>query len=142
MLQALNFRVMKKNVIKKSTIVLILLLSFSYHLIAQVTIGASIEPNKGALLDLKENNEDSNNITTTKGFILPRVKLTDANNLYPMFSPNNVGGYKEGIKLEEDKLHTGLSVYHIDECSLEGAGLYLWSGSPICKYVSSFFQFT
>lgn len=96
---------------------------------AQVTIGAGIEPNRGALLDLKENNGDSNNITTTKGFIFPRVKLTDAYNLYPMFSSNNAGGYIEGIKLEEDKLHTGLSVYHIDECSLEGAGLYLWSGS-------------
>ncbi|MDR1707205.1 MAG: fibrobacter succinogenes major paralogous domain-containing protein [Prevotella sp.] len=124
---------MKNRTIKNSIIVLVLLISLNNILPAQVTIGAGIEPNKGALLDLKENNGDNSNITASKGFILPRVQLTDPGNLYPMFSPDNAGGYKEGVKPEEDKLHTGLSVYHIDECSLEGAGLYLWSGSRWTK---------
>lgn len=119
---------MKKTYIKNKTAIFFLLVTLTNHLSAQVTIGAGIEPNKGALLDLKENNGNSHNITTNKGVILPRVKLTDPYNLYPMFSSDNMGGYKNSNKSVEDKQHIGLSVYHIDECSLEGAGLYLWSG--------------
>ncbi len=120
---------MKKTIIRNRNIVSIILLCLTGYLPAQVTIGAGIEPNKGALLDLKENNGNVSNITASKGFILPRVNLTHPNNLYPMFSPDTIGGYKEGDKAEEDKKHTGLTVYHIDECSLDGAGVYVWSGS-------------
>ncbi|MDR0428080.1 MAG: hypothetical protein LBH12_05705, partial [Dysgonamonadaceae bacterium] len=53
---------------------------------AQVTIGASIEPNKGAFLDLKQRDPDTNNTTSDKGLLLPRVQLTDLTKLYPMFT--------------------------------------------------------
>jgi hypothetical protein len=39
---------------------------------AQVTIGSDTEPNKDALLDLKQNNTGS----SSKGLLLPRVSLS------------------------------------------------------------------
>lgn len=43
----------------------------------QVTIGSSITPNKGALLDLKEQNTATpGGISASKGLSMPRVKLT------------------------------------------------------------------
>lgn len=120
---------MRNRIIRIYIVIFALFILPNSVLYTQVTIGAGIEPNKGALLDLKENNGDANNITTDKGIILPRVKLTNSHNLYPMFSTDNAGNYKEGIKSEEDRLHIGLSVYNIDECSLQGTGLYFWSGN-------------
>ena len=47
-----------------------------FPLQSQVTIGAGIEPVRAALLDLKDNDPDGDNVTSkTEGLVLVRVKL-------------------------------------------------------------------
>ena len=60
-------------------------LLFSLTLSSQVTIGSFLEPNPGSLLDLKEYEGTSHNLSTAaRGMILPRVALTDRHNLHPI----------------------------------------------------------
>ncbi|MBD8389099.1 FISUMP domain-containing protein [Dysgonomonas sp. BGC7] len=93
---------------------------------AQVTIGSNIAPQQGSLLDLKENYNQGAN--STKGFLLPRVQLTDINNLYPMFTSDGSGGYTNASKADEDQTHTGLMVYVSKEFGdpINCPGVYLW----------------
>jgi hypothetical protein len=99
---------------------------------AQVTIGSGVEPLDGALLDLKQDGPDPENITSKKGMLYPRVKLTDKDNLFPMFEDDKNGGYKQKVKADEDRNHTGLVVYNItdDKTIIEGflPGLHMWDG--------------
>ncbi|MBD8388168.1 FISUMP domain-containing protein [Dysgonomonas sp. BGC7] len=93
---------------------------------AQVTIGSGIEPEKGALLDLKEQQKSDGTENATKGLMLPRVNLSDLNKLFPMFT----GAYDAA----EDPKHTGLTVYNLNKCFDTGAGkggqgVYVWSGT-------------
>lgn len=121
---------MKKTFTKLSLIGLLLLpVTMAY---SQVTIGSGNAPEAGALLQLKENeNKDAN---ANKGMMLPRVQLTDANNLYPMFevSPNsgtaNSSYNTQILKTKEDSNHIGLIVYNTNICSLLGRGIYVWNG--------------
>jgi hypothetical protein len=88
---------------------------------AQVTIGSNIEPLGGALLDLKQTTPATDNSTSTKGLLLPRVELSDLNKLYPMFA--TVYGAAEDAK------HTGLTVYNLTQCDGKFArGVYTWTG--------------
>lgn len=102
---------------------------------AQVTIGSGIEPNKGALLVIKERNPtnpSTNNSTADKGVLYPRVNLIDNNNLFPMFEDDGNDGYKIGnvaySKSEEDKKHVGLIVYNVNASSVFHQGLHIWDG--------------
>jgi len=99
-----------KKIIKSRTAACILICTFlwcmSTDLKAQVTIGSDLEPNKGALLDLKERNPDNlavDNSTTNKGLGMPRVKLTSLNSI------SDIKG-AEG----KEKEHTGLCVYNVN----------------------------
>jgi|GEM_PF-3038435 len=94
--------------------------------IAQVTIGSNLEPSPLSLLDLKENNPAGNNANSTRGLGLPRVKLTDKNNLYPMFEAS--AGYNGQNKDTQDAKHTGLVVYNLNGCDGFGPGVYVWVG--------------
>jgi hypothetical protein len=87
---------------------------------AQVTIGSSVlDANPGSLLDLKEYSSDQS-VTSTRGMMLPRVRLTDLNELYPMLqSPSND---------EEKAAHIGLTVYNVGK-SWEPSGIYVWDGA-------------
>ncbi|NDV67306.1 hypothetical protein D0T66_00125 [Dysgonomonas sp. 25] len=101
---------------------------------AQVTIGSNNVPNAGALLDLKQYAPTSENATATKGLMLPRLKLTDLGNLYPMFEDPGVPGtpkpeYQGALKAQEDLKHVGLLVYNLDQCQGLGEGVYLWTGN-------------
>jgi uncharacterized protein (TIGR02145 family) len=93
---------------------------------AQVTIGSSIDPEAGALLDLKEKtpaDPSTDNATATKGLMLPRVILTEPDMLYPMFIP----GYDAAA---EDARHAGLTVYNLGQCDGKFArGVYTWTGA-------------
>ncbi|NDV68792.1 FISUMP domain-containing protein [Dysgonomonas sp. 25] len=109
---------------------LLMLLSATMTGHAQVTIGSGEKPNKGALLDLKQTN---NEISSTKGVILPRVQLTDLNNLFPMFESDDNGGYKNAVKADEDKLHTGMIVFNTASSVLLPEGVYIWDGSKWTK---------
>jgi len=99
---------------------------------AQVTIGSDIPPKDGALLDLKEL-EEENFITARKGLGLPRVNLNDLTKLYPMFDDDD--NYKNNVSGKQDKenlLHEGLMVYNVSEdfCSspVLTKGVYVWNG--------------
>lgn len=122
------------SIIKK-IISLIIVLLFVLHISAQVTIGSTLPTQKGSLLDLKEQQSDVNNINSSKGLALPRVKLTDINNLYPMFETSPGSGVADNmyntpvLKQEEDIKHSGLIVYNIDACTISGAGIYVWNGA-------------
>lgn len=100
----------------------------------QVTIGSEIPPVSGALLDLKEDKTLPNNATATKGLMMPRVKLTERENLFPMFEDDNdykdISGTKKDL---EDKKHIGLIVHNTNECVLEGKGLYVWTNDGWIK---------
>lgn len=104
---------------------------------AQVTIGANIKPAKGTLLDLKEKtpvNPSTDNITSTKGMMLPRVNLSELQLLYPMFeagsAPNKYKyGTQELDKTTEDTKHAGLTVYNLTDNCIFCPGIYAWNGT-------------
>ncbi|GHV31801.1 hypothetical protein FACS1894177_07030 [Bacteroidia bacterium] len=117
------------------TIILFFLVPIT-ELSAQVTIGSLEEPTKGALLQLKEiSGITDDSPDAYKGLAMPRVHLTEENNLYPMLladpadpssGPNaDYTANKSGL----DKSHTGLIVYNLNDASPFKKGLYVWSGS-------------
>lgn len=125
---------MRRILIK--VVALAILISATHKTFSQVTIGSSKPPVPGALLDLKQDDATLTNGTTAKrGLGMPRVKLTDKYNLYPMFekvpgnnTPNT--SYDTATKKTiEDNAHIGLMVYHTDRCTLQGKGLYVWIGT-------------
>lgn len=116
-------------------IILSLCLFFTNSLKAQVTIGSSVPPNKGALLDLKE--EDSNRINAKKGLGLPRVILKG-------ISIIDIEGGVADLNKEE---HIGLVVYNVkkrdmadgitERSQLLCPGVHVWIGeewSPLIPY--------
>lgn len=116
----------------KRTIQLALLIStilLAPHLKSQVTIGSGATSNKGALLDLKEFQDEEEakqgGITANKGMLLPRVNLSFRDKLQPMYS------YESNNTPSSDDLiaHTGLTVYNTNKCEPFGAGVYVWDGS-------------
>lgn len=106
---------------KKQILLLVVLCCFLVstlmHINAQVTIGSLQEPNRGAILDLKEEG------TTTRGLGMPRVILKDLNKL--TIGDNVIED--EGMAWEK---HTGLLVYNMNKCiDRSGEGLYVWKGN-------------
>ncbi|GHV07553.1 hypothetical protein FACS1894160_0330 [Bacteroidia bacterium] len=106
------------------------------ELSAQITIGSSEEPVAGASLQLKEiSGVTDDSPDAYKGLAMPRVHLTDENNLYPMFLDNTAdpaSGPNASYAADKstlDKLHTGLIVYNSNDAALFKKGLYVWSGS-------------
>lgn len=65
---------------KKLLLILILATGIQMQVKAQVTIGSGYEPNTNALLDLRENVDS----TSTKGLLLPRVRLEATNLAAPL----------------------------------------------------------
>ncbi|MDU1891825.1 MAG: FISUMP domain-containing protein [Dysgonomonas sp.] len=92
---------------------------------AQVTIGSGNKPNRAAILDLKE--WDAQGANSNRGLALPRVNLTEADKLYPMFT----AGYDANL----NKTHAGLTVYNTNLCAPFGTGAFTWSGSRWEKLV-------
>lgn len=83
---------------------------------AQVTIGGSFTPEKGALLDLKEKNTTGEN--SSKGLGLPRVMLNTKSDLSPSV---------ENATPQDKADHVGLLVYHVGNEEL-CEGIYVWDG--------------
>jgi len=111
-----------KNV-KCGTFFLLFFVCISFRAQSQVTIGSISEPLKGTLLDLKESDAQDGNANSTKGMILPRVFLTDENNLFPMLTGTE-SDY-EALK----QRYAGLIVYNVDSVVPFEKGLYEWDGS-------------
>lgn len=129
---------MKKIYYTQTTIILLWITGLLFStLAAQVTIGSNLNPGSLSLLDLKEKGPDADNANSNRGLALPRVNLTDLNNLYPMFAgdaayENNTGNKKT----TEDAIHTGLVVYNLNKCDGFGPGTYVWVGQewqPLAK---------
>lgn len=102
---------------------------------AQITIGSGSQPNKGSLLDLRQKEGTSVELSTAdKGLALPRVALTEEDKLFPMFSddPEYIAN-GNNKKTEQDMLHTGLVVYNTNKCGILGTGVYLWTENKWIK---------
>ncbi|NDV95665.1 hypothetical protein D0T84_12180 [Dysgonomonas sp. 521] len=104
----------------------------------QVSIGTTEAPDKALLLQLKTQEPDADNVTSTKGgLVLPRVRLVDKTTLEPFIAndidfQNNVDNVKG--------LHTGLMVYNVyssaevtpspsDPNKIFQQGTHVWDGT-------------
>lgn len=112
--------------------ILSLLLLSSFSLFGQVTIGSGSAPAKGALLQLKDQEPDSENRTSTKGgLLLPRIKLESRNSLEPIIDEFDTD--LPNLK----KSHVGLMVYNLTETpptvkdpdKILKPGIYTWDGA-------------
>jgi hypothetical protein len=114
----------KQNCTRNIKLFLILFNLFfaGYGLHAQVTIGCGMAPKEGAILDLNGNVPDASNaqVNSTKGLLLPRVKLEAINSLSPA-----IPGYTTG---KADLTHTGLMVYNVNTTPPFVPGVYTWNG--------------
>ena len=101
------------NTLKTKLVLIFIILAYcSSVLNAQVTIGSGAPPSAAALLDIKTQEADSHNVTSTKGgILLPRVMLDKRTELSPFIE----GVVSEGEKL----LHTGLFVFNLSENEAE-----------------------
>lgn len=113
---------MKINQLKEITVLSIFSLSLlSTHLSAQVTIGNNEDPQSGALLQLKENENINDN--SSRGLGMPRVALEAIEKLDPCVPSDD-------LQSGDLELHIGLIVYNttdnpaINLCP----GLHVWNG--------------
>ena len=128
----INHLNVKRIINKHAFLIAVCLFSGIYQAKAQVTIGSGSPPAEGVLLQLKEN--DNTGANATKGMMLPRMYLSDKNNLYPMFEDQNNSGLPSPDyasiqdKQKQDELHIGLYVYNLNPCNPFGRGTYVWNG--------------
>jgi len=114
---------------------LVVFLPFSY-VFGQATVGSDEPPATGALLQLKERQGiTGGNANADRGLGMPRVHLSEPDNLFPMFEPNGSNSYKIGsvsyVKSDEDKKHIGLCVFNTNKnlyTTGKDDGLYVWNG--------------
>lgn len=115
-------------------ILLILLLSslVSDHLYPQVTIGSGNPPYETGLLQLKDQEPDTENVTSTQGgLLLSRVKLASLTALYPFV--DTLEGNYENHKLRS----VGLVVYNVADTDKVDPGMYVWDGAKWISISSS-----
>lgn len=102
---------------------LTLFISFTLGISAQTTIGAKLSPVEGAILDLKEHDADADNVTASKGFVLPRVQLQGKKTLAPLASDANQAAYE------------GMAVFNLadvaatDNIGSLKRGINVWDGT-------------
>lgn len=107
----------------------LLILSGNANLSAQVTIGAGYPPEKGALLDIKDQEPDLQNVTsTTGGLILPRVSLVNIATLEPFIATTDADWLNTATRADLKKTHVGLMVYNLNAVSPFTKGIYVWIG--------------
>lgn len=114
----------------KVTVALLIFILTSPNIDAQVTIGSKEEPVSGALLQLKDiNQNESTGITNaTRGLGMPRVLLTKKHQLLPMFA-DKLDEYTANKEVY-DAEHVGLMVYNTEANTNEiiCKGLNVWDG--------------
>jgi len=106
---------------------------------AQVTVGSGIEPEKGALLELKEKDPTNPEIgkplsieNSSKGLLFPKVSLKARNQLTPLYGgdESSPGNWSDNSTDLEKLMATGMVVYNINPAAVQlDAGLYVWNGS-------------
>jgi len=106
---------------KAKVILLIIgLLSFYQFVQSQVTIGSGEAPLKGAILDLKE--DDNTEKNSSKGLGLPRVELSSPT-ILTVDDNSNRNKYK------------GLTVYNLSTVNGLAKGTYTWDGTKWMQVV-------
>lgn len=97
---------------------------------AQVTIGSSAEPNRAALLDIKDRETPgtNNETSSTGGLLLPRVLLVDATTLEPFVEKTDADWVNANTSKIKEK-HIGLQVYNLSTAAGFKRGIYVWNGS-------------
>lgn len=127
----------------KSLLLLLFVLTFTFNLRGQVTIGSGENPEKAALLDIKtKNGGEGLTSSDTGGVLLPRVELNNVNE-FNIFT--GVKTTDPDYELQK-KRHKGLAVYNIksDYNSNLEEGIYVWNGvkweKPIYKRVNFFYM--
>lgn len=91
---------------------------------AQVTVGSGVKPVKGAILDIKSQAADTDNVTSyTGGIVMPRLRLQSIDTMEPIIP----AGDPDLAELKA--LHTGLMVYNLTGDAPFREGLYVWSGT-------------
>jgi len=117
----LKFENMKRE---KRIFHILLLTLFSFlSLQAQVTVGSDNPPAKAALLEVKTQEPNADNVTTDKGgLLLPRVQLQMLNSLLPFLPDSELTA--QGQK------HAGLMVYNVKPVTAQNIekGVYVWDG--------------
>lgn len=102
---------------------------FCIPLLAQVTIGSGIEPEKAAILDIKEKDDFDKSgdlVSVTNGGVkLPRVRLTNIRDLSPFL---NSESYSKEDYEKIKKKHTGLVVFNLTEDKDFVKSIYEWDG--------------
>lgn len=101
---------MKHNTLRIGMLVLIFSFFCSLVLRSQVTVGSALPPNKGALLDLKENSNAE--VNATKGLLLPRVALEHPELINPLLDHDNAED-------EAKMAHIGLTVFNVTDVIIE-----------------------
>jgi hypothetical protein len=106
----------------KKNLILSVVLFICHYMSAQVTIGMLDNPQEGALLEFKENN---NNITrndpnSTKGVLFPKVSLESSTSLSPLYATTAEPQATTSV---------GMIVYNVNNnASGITAGLCVWNG--------------
>lgn len=98
----------------------------------QVTIGSNVSPEGGSILDLKEFAAKSQNQTSDKGVVLPRVLLTNKNELYPMYWNTSTSSEQTEYtnnKAELKKKHVGMTVFNLTNTGDFVIGVHIWTGT-------------
>lgn len=118
------------------TLSLLFLSCIANTLFAQVTIGSSVPTERASLLEIKTQEADSKNITSTKGGLgLPRVYLVDKTTLEPFVPVGDTDWVNAATSKIKEK-HAGLMVYNIYESPAKETdrnktfrqGVYIWNG--------------
>ncbi|GHT39801.1 hypothetical protein FACS189437_04230 [Bacteroidia bacterium] len=93
---------------KMMFLMLVFFLGITVSIHAQVNIGSTDAPHKGAVLDLSKSSSES-------GLLLPRVYLFNAKQFQ--------------LPADEGTDPTGMLIYNTNSGLLDGVGLYAWNGS-------------
>jgi hypothetical protein len=116
---------------KKIILSALILFVFVPILKSQVTIGSSNEPAKAALVDLKTQKADNNNVTVKAGdaggLVLARVRLVDKMTLEPFISKTSEDWRNKETEMR--KSHIGMMVYNLEKGKGFSPGIYVWTTS-------------
>lgn len=104
----------------------------------QVTVGSDVAPERAALLEIKDQAADADNVTAkTGGLGLPRVELADKTTLEPFIATGDAEWTNAATQATLKTKHAGLMVYNLYESPSSVTesnkkfkpGVYVWNGT-------------
>lgn len=99
------------------------------YLVGKATLGGAYKTPSGAAISIQTqtDTDPTGGVNSTKGFMLPRVRLESINNLSPLIA--------SGGNSTEKAEHKGTVVYHVGGNGI-AADTYTWNGANWMKYIS------